>query len=93
MPEFTPAQRAALSFTVLVQADAPWRDLIPHRLSFTGDGWDPLTQLFGSVAAGLGKLHIHPGEAAALGFGAIDAADAEALRVAWILLLTPADTT
>ena len=91
--EFTPTQRAALSFALLVQADAPWRDLIVRRLSFTGDGWDPLTQLFGSVAAGLGKLNVHPGEAAALGFGALDAADAEALRVAWVLLLTGADQT
>ena len=93
MPEFTPMQRAALSFTELVKAGAPWRDLIARRLSFTGPGWDPLSQLYGSVAAGLGKLCIHPGEAAGLGFAALDAADAEALRLAWILLLTGPDET
>lgn len=85
--EFTAAQRAALSFAALVNADAPWRDIAAHRLSFTEPGRDPLTQLYGSVAAGLAKCHVHPGSAAGRGFGALDGQDAAELLAEWRHLL------
>ena len=90
MTEFTPEQRAALSFAALVQANAPWRDILVHRLSFTEPGWGPLEQLYGSVASGLAKLYIAPGCAAGLGFAALDAHDAELLLAEWVRLLKPA---
>ena len=93
MPTFTPEQRAALSFAALVHAGAPWRDIITGRLSFTGTGWDPLSQLFGSIALGLLKIRLAPGADAALGFAALDDADAVRLRAAWLVLLTPEDGT
>ena len=92
--EYTPRQRAALSWAALVRASAPWRDIIPGRLSFTEPGWDPLTQLYGSHAAGLGKLRIHPGEAAGLGFfaytnadGTVNEQDGAELLEGWLPLL------
>lgn len=88
--EYTPRQRAALSWSALVQASAPWRDIIPHRLSFTEPGWDPLTQIYGSIARGLAQLHIGPGCAAGLGFAALDEQDARDLLEEWLHLLAPA---
>ena len=64
--EFTPGQRAALSWAALVRADAPWRDISIPRLSFTGHGWDPATQMYGSLAHCFAELNIAPGCAAAL---------------------------
>ena len=92
MPDFrlTPEQRAALSFAALYHTDAPWRDILTDRLSFTEPGWDPLTQMFGSVAEGLSKLYLVPGCAAAEGFAALDEADAEPLLEEWLRLLGPA---
>jgi hypothetical protein len=89
--EFTPRQRAALSFAALVRASAPWRDQINvPRLSFTEQGWDPGSQLYGSVAACLAQLHLGPGCAAALGFAALDDEDAAELLGEWErLLATP----
>lgn len=95
--EYTPRQRAALSWAALVRGRAPWRDIITHRLSFTEPGWDPLTQLYGSIAAGFGALHISPGEAAGLGFaaftnadGTVDEQDAGELLEGWLPLLAAA---
>jgi hypothetical protein len=99
MPDtrYTPRQRAALSWAALVRANAPWRDILAHRLSFTEPGWDPLTQLYGSIPAGFGALHIHPGEACGLGFaaftnadGTVNEQDAAELLEGWLpLLATP----
>ena len=90
MPEFTPVQRAALSFAALVRGHTGWRDGISRdRLSFTDPGWDPATQLFGSLAACLAGLYIAPGDPAGLGFAALDAADAIEMQAAWLDLLTP----
>lgn len=88
MPEFTVVQRAALSFASLVRGKAPWREISRDRLSFTESGYDPLTQLYGSEAAGLAALYLAPGAAAALGFAALDATDAIGLQAAWMDLLT-----
>jgi len=94
MPLYTAEQRAAFSFTALERGDADWYHGINRdRLSFTEPGWDPLTQLFGSIAAGVAKLHIAPGDFAGRGFAALDAADAKRLRAAWLILLTPEDGT
>ena len=91
---YTPLQRVALSFAALDRAGADWRQgIIVRRLSFTDPGWDPATQLFGSLAACLGKLRLHPGSLAALGFAPLDDADREPLRVAWRLLLGGPDET
>ena len=89
MPQFTAVQRAALSFAALVRGGADWRGGIDRdRLSFTEFGQDPLTQLFGSFAAGVAKLHIAPGDSAGYGFAALDAGDAIELQAAWLDLLT-----
>lgn len=99
MPIYTAEQRAALSFAALDRADADWRHGIDRRrLSFTDPGWDPLTQLFGSVAAGMAKLHLAPGSAAALGFaaltrpdGSVNTEDARRLRNQWRIFLPAPD--
>lgn len=85
--EFTPEQRAALSWAALVRADAPWRDIVVHRLSFSEPGCDPLSQLYGSIAAGFAQLHVAPGCAAGLGFAALDEEDAGELLEEWLRLL------
>ena len=90
MSEFTPRQRAALSFAALVQASAPWRDINVPRLSFTEPGWDPASQLFGSLDACFAALRLAQGCAAALGFAALDADDAVALEKEWADLLEQA---
>lgn len=91
MPDYTAAQRAAFSFAVLARHDDRWRTINRRRLSFTEPGWSPLGQLYGSVADGLIKLYVLPGDVAGLGFAALNAQDAEQLRQAWIWLLTPDD--
>ena len=100
MPTYTAEQRAAFSFTALVRADAPWRDIIAPRLSFTEPGWDPASQLFGSLGACFAKLDIVPGSDAALGFaaltnpdGTVNAQDAERLRKQWRIFLATEDST
>lgn len=90
MPEFTVVQRAAFSFAWLVQHEPDrWRDISRDKLSFTEFGWDPLTQLYGSVAAGLAALRIAPGSPVGLGFAALDLSDAIELQAIWMDLLTP----
>ena len=94
MPTYTPEQRAALSWAALDRAGADWRHGInAARLSFTEPDWTPLGQLYGSVAEGLAKLYIAPGDPAGLGFAALDAADAERLRRQWKILLGTEDST
>lgn len=68
---FTAEQCVAFSFTALVQANAPWRDILIHRLSLTEPSWDPASQLFGSLTLCFAKLDLHPGSNAALGFAAL----------------------
>ena len=90
MPEYTASQRAALSFAALEQGDpGAWRQISTRLLSFTTASGDPLSQLYGTITAGFTRLHIRPGATAGLGFGACGPGDAEQLRMAWMLLLTP----
>lgn len=97
VPEYSARQRAAFSFTAAVKAWAPWRDIDVERLSFTEPGQDPASQMFPScdvtippsIDVALRKLHIRPGDEAALGFAAMDEADARALEDAWKFLLAP----
>lgn len=91
MPEFTAAQRAALSFAALVKGGAPWRKIDPERLSFTERGQDPLGQLYPSAEVAFRELFIRPGDAAGLGFAALSEADAPVLLLAWRNLLATAD--
>jgi hypothetical protein len=101
MPLYTAEQRAAFSFVALERGGADWRHGINRqRLSFTDPGWDPATQLFGSLGACLAKLHIAPGDSAGLGFaahtnpdGTVNAQDAERLRRQFVIFLTPEDGT
>jgi hypothetical protein len=92
--EYTPRERAALSWAALVKASAPWRDLNVPRLSFTDPGWGPAEQLYGSIAACFAAIRIAPGCAAGLGFaaltgadGTVDEEDAAALLEGWRALL------
>jgi hypothetical protein len=89
MPEFTAAQRAAFSFVALAKGDPQWRTINRRRLSFTDLDWSPLGQLYGTIAAGLSRLIILPGDPAGLGFAALNDQDAEQLRLVWVILLTP----
>jgi hypothetical protein len=94
MPEYTPEQRAAFSFTALEKGDwDAWRKIDARRLSFTEPEWAPLQQIYGSLAEGLRSLLIIPGDTAALGFAALDPADAERLRKQWKIFLTQEDRT
>jgi hypothetical protein len=91
MPEFTAVQRAALSWARLERSEpGRWREINQGKLSFTVPFQDPLTQLYGSVAAGFAQLHLAPGSAAGLGFAATDATDAIRLQAAWMDLLAAA---
>jgi hypothetical protein len=92
--EYTPRQRAALSYAALVRTSAPWRNLVPHLLSFTKPGCGPGEQLFGSLAACFAQTGIAPGCAAGLGFaaltnadGTVNALDAAELLEEWRRLL------
>lgn len=90
MHEFTAVQRAALSWAWLEHCDpGRWREISQDKLSFTEYGQDPLTQIYGSVAAGFAALHIAPGSAAGLGFAALSVTDAIGLQATWMDLLTP----
>lgn len=88
-PEYTARQRAAFSFTALVKGGARWRGIDAGRLSFTRWELSPGGQLFPSIDVVLRKLYIRPGEDAALGFAALDEADARELEPAWKFLLAP----
>jgi hypothetical protein len=92
--EYTPRERAALSWAALVKASAPWRDLNVPRLSFTDPGWGPAEQLYGSLAACFAAIRIGPGCAAGLGFaaftdadGTVNEQDAAELLEGWLTLL------
>lgn len=94
MSLYTPAQRTALAFAALDKASADWRHGINREhLSFTEEAQTPLGQLYGSIAAGMVKLYLVPGSASALGFAALDEADAERLLEEWLRLLAPARYT
>jgi hypothetical protein len=89
MPEYTPEQRAAFSFAAIERGDrGAWRKIDRRRLSFTETEWSPLNQLYGSLAEGLRRLLIIPGDTAALGFAALNPADARRLRNQWVVFLT-----
>jgi hypothetical protein len=92
---YTPEQAVAFSWVALETAEpGAWRKIIPERLSFTGPGWGPLEQIYGSLDEGFRRLHILPGSAAGLGFaaltgpdGAADGEDARRKRDQWVIFL------